>query len=157
RGRSGHRGSSGDVLNALRLCRRAADTFLNDRPTSLNGTRPRVGSRTRSMIRLERHTHGPRVHVLGCRVHEWQLGLAIVVGLGVTWLAHLWGDSLPGGLALAGGAWLVVKDWRDVLPSQRDSCAWRLGVHRPALPLREMRRAEGMPALAAAVAVLIGL
>jgi lysyl-tRNA synthetase class 2 len=109
------------------------------------------------MIRLERHPHGPRVHVLGCRIHEWQLGLAIVLGLGATWLAHLWGDSVPGGLALAGGGYLILKDWRDLVPSQRDTCTWRLGLHRPAPPLRAIRRAEGLPGLAASAAVVIGL
>ena len=97
------------------------------------------------------------MHVLGTRVHEWHLGVAILCGLGATWLAHLWADSLAGGLALAAGAWLVAKDWRDVLPSQRDTCSWRLGLHRPSTPLREIRRAEGLPGLAAGTVGVVGI
>jgi lysyl-tRNA synthetase class 2 len=109
------------------------------------------------VIRVERHSHGPRVRVLGVRVHEWHLGAAILLGLGATWLAHLWADSVPGGLACVGAGWLVVKDWRDLLPSQRDTCSWRLGLHRRSAPLREIRRAEGLPSIAAAVAGAVGV
>src|SRR5690242_6788702 len=109
------------------------------------------------MIRVEWHTHGPRVRVLGVRVHEWHLGLALLCGLGGTWLARVWADSLLGGLGFAAGAWLLLKDWRDVLPSQRDTCAWRLGFHRRPAPLRALGRAEGLPAFAAAATAVVGL
>jgi lysyl-tRNA synthetase class 2 len=119
----------------------------------------RTNARTATavMISVERHRSGPRVRVLGVRVHEWQLGLAVLCGLGATWLAHLWSHSTAGGLGLAAGAWLVVKDWRDVLPSQRDSCVWRLGLHRRPVPLRTTCRAEGLPGAAAAATALVGV
>ena len=42
------------------------------------------------MIRLERHELGPRVHVLGRRVHEWQLGVGVA---GITCTLRLAADS----------------------------------------------------------------
>jgi hypothetical protein len=60
------------------------------------------------MVRIERHELGPRVHVLGRRVHEYQAGLAAV---------------------LLGG-WLIVKDWPDLFPGTRDKASWRLGIHQ---------------------------
>jgi lysyl-tRNA synthetase class 2 len=109
------------------------------------------------MIRLHRHRHGPRVYVLGRRVHEWQLGLALLALVAAGGAAGAWGLSLLPGLAAAGGAWLVIKDWRDVVPSKRDTATWRLGLHRRAAPLRTIRRGEGLPSLAAAVAFAVGL
>jgi hypothetical protein len=41
------------------------------------------------VLRIDRHRLGPRVYVLGTRVHEWHLGVALLV-------------------ALASGAWLTV-------------------------------------------------
>ena len=29
------------------------------------------------------------------------------------------------------GTWLVVKDWRDLVPSQRNTARWSLLPHRP--------------------------
>ena len=55
------------------------------------------------------------------------------------------------------GLWLVVKDWRDLVPSRRDTAAWRIGLHRRTAPLRSIRRAEGLPALAGAIAFAVGL
>jgi lysyl-tRNA synthetase, class II len=109
------------------------------------------------VIRLHRHRHGPRVYVLGRRVHEWQLGaavLALVVGGD---LAGSWHFSGVPVMAVALGGWLVLKDWRDLVPSKRDTSAWQLGFHRRAAPLRVARRADGLPALAAAVAFAVGL
>ena len=39
---------------------------------------------------------------------------------------------LPLAVLLATGAWLVVKDWRDLHPATRDTAMWRPGLHRPA-------------------------
>ena len=106
---------------------------------------------------IERHALGPRVFVLGCRVHEWQLGVALgsIYLVGVT-RGDLPPTSVPGiALALVSG-WLVLKDWRDLVPGLRDSAAWRLGIHRPPLPLRPLRRFDSIPALAATVAAVIG-
>ena len=111
----------------------------------------------RRVFRLQRHPRGPRVFVLGRRVHEWQLGAAVLAVLAVGRVAAWWHAS-PVTVALAvAGAWLVAKDWRDVSAVRRDTSSWRLGIHRRAAPLREVRRAEGLPTFAAAVALTIGL
>ncbi|MER3488008.1 MAG: hypothetical protein C4307_04430, partial [Chloroflexota bacterium] len=79
------------------------------------------------MIRLLRHPLGPRLYVLGRRVHEWQVGVVILVVAAAFWPAGLIEDLSATCLVLAGG-WLVVKDWRDLFPSLRDTAAWRLGI-----------------------------
>ena len=105
------------------------------------------------MVRLERHPSGPRVHVLGRRVHECHLGLAL--GGAAASLAALEHRRIA--LALAALAlWLVAKDWRDLFPRLRDTATWRLGIHRVPAPLRERRRLERLPSLAAAVALAVG-
>jgi lysyl-tRNA synthetase class 2 len=109
------------------------------------------------VFRLERNRRGPRVYILGRRVHEYHLGLLVVAAVLSGRLLHPWGLWPYPAAALALGAWLVVKDWRDLVPSQRDTCAWRLGVHRRAAPLRAVRHADGLPTLAAFVAFSLGL
>src|SRR3954464_10907690 len=81
------------------------------------------------MLRLDRHPLGPRVYVLGTRVHEWHLGAALLLAVfsgGVTDRLEL---SLATGVAALAGLWLVAKDWRDLSPSRRDTAEWRLGLH----------------------------
>jgi lysyl-tRNA synthetase class 2 len=109
------------------------------------------------VIRLHQHPHGPRVYALGRRIHEWHLGLAVLAAVFAGRAVGAWQLTLVPGLIAAGGGWLVLKDWRDLVPSQRDTAAWRLGLHRRAAPLRAIRRAEGLPALAGAVAFAVGL
>ncbi len=103
------------------------------------------------MIRIEQHALGPRVFILGRRIHEWHLGvgiLTVLLLLDVT-------DVLTGGLlayALAFvGLWAILKDWRDITPSRRDTAAWTLGLHRPPMALRPARRGDWVPPLAAIV------
>jgi lysyl-tRNA synthetase, class II len=110
------------------------------------------------VLRIERHRLGPRVYVLGARIHEWHLGSALLLGLITAALAHrVDRDGHVAVAALFGGAWLVAKDWRDLVPSQRDTAAWSLGLHARPLPLRVLRRAAVLPKLAALAAVLAGL
>jgi lysyl-tRNA synthetase class 2 len=109
------------------------------------------------VIRLHRHRHGPRVYVLGRRIHEWHLGLGLIALVFVGRAAGLWHLSLLPMLVAAVGGYLVLKDWRDLVPSKRDTSAWRLGLHRRAAPLRAIRRAEGLPGLAGAFAFAVGL
>jgi len=108
------------------------------------------------VISLERHPLGPRVRLLGRRVHEWHLGLAtaaLAAALRFTGVVDLAGTAL---LLLAAG-WLVAKDWRDILPWTRDTAAWRPLVHRRVQALRDAHRGEGLPGLAAAAALVTGL
>jgi lysyl-tRNA synthetase, class II len=111
----------------------------------------------RPLGRLERHALGPRVYIFGLRIHEYQLGLVLLVGALVAALT----DALPAdpwGLVLfAVGAWLFVKDWRDVFASTRDTASWQLGVHRTKAALQRVRRGERLPVLAALSAASLGL
>src|SRR5436190_15019624 len=109
------------------------------------------------MLRLDRHPLGPRVYVLGTRVHEWHLGAALLVALLVGGVTDRLDLSLATGAATLAGVWLVAKDWRDLVPSQRDTAEWRLGLHGRSAPLRATRRADPLPRLAALGALLAGV
>jgi lysyl-tRNA synthetase class 2 len=106
-------------------------------------------------VRLERHRLGPRVFVLGVRVHEWHLGLALASAYAAAvWLGPLHVRYSATLVLPAAGLWLVVKDWRDIFRSRRDTASWQLGLHRTAPPLRPVRRFDSLPALTAALALL---
>jgi len=83
------------------------------------------------LYHLERHANGPRVHVLGRRIHEYQLGLGLLVVAAVTDSLPAGPFWLPTGLGAASGLWLVAKDWPDLFPATRDTACWRVGIHRP--------------------------
>jgi hypothetical protein len=70
------------------------------------------------LLRIERHRLGPRIHVLGRRVHEYEVGLAILALAPRRALTSL------------AGLFLVAKDWPDLFPATRDRASWRLGIHR---------------------------
>ena len=108
------------------------------------------------MIRLERHELGPRVRVLGRRVHEWQLGLGVMALGAVLRLAGIVDDA-GAGLLAAAACWLVFKDWHDLFPSRRDTASWRPVLHKRVAVLREARRGDGVPGLAAAAAAITGV
>ena len=105
----------------------------------------------RRLLRVEHHALGPRVYVLGARIHEWHLGCGVLLLLLGLDLAGI----LTGGLAAYAigflGSWLIAKDWRDLTGAQRDTGAWRLGFHRPPSELRPARRGDWVPKLAALV------
>jgi lysyl-tRNA synthetase class 2 len=109
------------------------------------------------MLRLERHPFGPRVYVLRRRIHEYHLGLAILAALAVGSVFGVVDLGFATALATLGGLWLVVKDWRDIVPSQRDSATWQVGLHRRAAPLRGLRRSDSLPTLAALAALTAGI
>src|SRR3982751_5192779 len=109
------------------------------------------------MLRLERHPFGPRVYVLRRRIHEYHLGLAILAALAVGALFDDVELGLTTALAALAGLWLVAKDWRDLVPSKRDSATWQLGLHRRAAPLRVLRRYDSLPLLAALAALAAGI
>jgi lysyl-tRNA synthetase class 2 len=96
--------------------------------------------------------------VLGARIHEWQLGAGLLLALIVASLAHrVDRDGHLAAATLFGGVWLVAKDWRDLLPSRRDTAAWCLGLHARPHPLRAVHRAAVLPKLSALAALLAGL
>jgi lysyl-tRNA synthetase, class II len=114
-------------------------------------------SKSRGVLRIDRHRLGPRVYLLGARVHEWHLGVGLLLGLVVGGLFDRLSDSPATAAAILAGLWLVAKDWRDLFPAQRDTAAWRLGLHVRVHPLRAVRRADPLPRLAALTAGLAGL
>jgi lysyl-tRNA synthetase class 2 len=114
-------------------------------------------SKRRGVLRIDRHRLGPRVYLLGARVHEWHLGLGLLLGLAVGGLFDRVSENPATAAALLAGLWLVAKDWRDLFPAHRDTAAWRLGLHVRVHPLRAVRRADPLPRLAALTAGLAGL
>jgi len=109
------------------------------------------------VIRVERHRQGARLFVLGFRLHEVYLGLGIVAATVLGATLGLWRYTFLTGGALSLGAYMAVKDARDLLPRTRDTGAWRLGLHRRFAPLGAMRSADGLPAFAGWVAFAIGI
>jgi hypothetical protein len=82
------------------------------------------------MLRLERHRLGPRVFVFGLRIHEFALGFAVLAAVLVGGLTGAWELTRASLAATAAGSWLVIKDWRDLFPSTRNTAAWSLLPHR---------------------------
>src|SRR5206468_4420646 len=116
-----------------------------------------MGRRRAIIGRVELHELGPRVYLFGRRIHEYQLGIILLVGALGAGIADIV-PADPWGLALfAVGAWLFVKDWRDLFASTRDTAYWRLGVHRTRLAFQQVRRGERLPVLAALSAGILGL
>src|SRR5437763_1572660 len=111
----------------------------------------------RRMFSIGRRHLGPRFFVFVIRAHDWHLGALILLGLGLSAaLGHVQ-DALPTAFAAAAGAWLIVKDWRDLTERQRDTTAWRIGLHRHPAALREFRRADPLPLLVAIAAATIAV
>lgn len=82
------------------------------------------------MVKLERHELGPRVYVLGQRIHEFAFGFALLgllVALALTDHAEV---TKRFDVVVAFGSWLVIKDWRDLFPSKRNTASWSLLPHR---------------------------
>lgn len=90
-------------------------------------------------------------------MHEWQLGAGLLVLLALGAGFDKLHPGLTAAAALLLGIWLVAKDWRDLVPSQRDTAHWRLGLHGRAAPLRAVRRGDPLPKLAALGTALAGL
>src|SRR6476619_6000037 len=113
--------------------------------------------RRKGVLRIDRHRLGPRVYVLGTRVHEWHLGALLLLGLALGGLFDRVDDNFVTVAGICAGVWLVAKDWRDLFPAHRDSAAWRLGLHVRVHPLKAVRRADPLPKVAAVTAGLAGL
>ena len=105
--------------------------------------------RPRWRFRVEQHQLGPRVYFLGRRWHDWHLGAIVLGALAVGALFGLVHRNLSGLLVASAGCWLIVKDWRDLTATRRDTAAWRLGLHRRPHPLRAFRPADPLPLIAA--------
>jgi hypothetical protein len=75
----------------------------------------------RLRVRVERHHRGPRVYVLGRRLHEWQAGGAVLLAVAVGLVSDLWQPGIATAIALFVGLSLVVKDWRDLFVRTRDT------------------------------------
>jgi lysyl-tRNA synthetase class 2 len=118
---------------------------------------PTGNAKPKMIVEIERNPRGPRLYVLGRRVHECHVGISLLLVLLVGLLTQVFPLSLWTGLVAVIGTWMVVKDWRDLVPSLRDTGAWRLGVHGRFAPLRALRYADGLPALAGAGAFAIGV
>jgi hypothetical protein len=82
------------------------------------------------MLRLERHRLGPRVYVLGLRIHEFALGFGVIGVLAIGGWAEAWDLTRRTGAVALVGTWLVAKDWRDLFPSKRNKASWSLLPHR---------------------------
>ena len=82
------------------------------------------------MLRVERHELGPRLYVLGQRIHEFAIGFAVLAVVLVLGLTDHWEVTKGFDAAAFAGSWLVIKDWRDVFPSKRNTAAWSLLPHR---------------------------
>ena len=111
----------------------------------------------RPVARIERHALGARLYVLGQRVHEWHLGAVVLLTLAVGALTEHVHASFAEILAALAGLWLVAKDRHDLVPARRDTAAWRVGLHRRPHPLRKVRRADPLPALAGLGAVAVAV
>src|SRR5256714_4409700 len=159
RGKSAARDGAATVSAPLRSCSLSSTAFTLRHSTAEKALTA-MESRApfmRRLFRIERHSLGPRIFVFGIRAHDWHLGLLILLGLGVGALLGHVNDTLPTALAAAAGAWLIVKDWRDVTPRRRDTTAWRIGLHRRPHALRELRRADPLPLLVAVAAAAIAI
>ena len=82
------------------------------------------------MLRLERHRLGPRVYLCGLRIHEFALGLSVLVVLLAGGVAEVWELTRRTEVATLFGAWLIGKDWRDLFPSKRNTASWSVLPHR---------------------------
>ena len=114
-------------------------------------------SKLARVLRLERHSLGPRIYVLGLRVHEWHLGVAVIALAIAGRLGALWHEEFSTAAIAFLGAYLIVKDWHDLVPSHRDTAAWTVGIHRRLHALRERRRGAWVPAAAATVVGVAGV
>ena len=87
------------------------------------------------MLHIERHRLGPRVYVIGQRIHEVGIGLAMLGVLGSLLLAEVLSVHMrPVDAAGVVGTWLVAKDWRDLFPSKRNTAGWGWVAHRVRRP-----------------------
>ena len=90
--------------------------------------------------------------VLGVRVHEWHLGAAGLTGAALAGVLGAAGILVASLVAVS--LWLIVKDWRDLVPATRDTAHWARGIHRP--PGLQTPRGDAVPAIAAVATAAVG-
>ena len=101
-----------------------------------------------ALVRIERHLLGPRVFILGVRLHELVVGVVVLSLAALVGLEHMASRPMVSALAL-GGTWLIAKDWRDAFPALRDTAGWRVGIHRRFTPLRPQKAGDATATAAA--------
>ena len=82
------------------------------------------------------------------------VGAAIAALLLLGYGARVLRPSVPVLVVALAATWLIAKDWRDAVPSLRDTGSWRIGVHRRFVGLRATRRSDGLPIFAAVAALV---
>jgi lysyl-tRNA synthetase class 2 len=109
------------------------------------------------LFRIQRHDLGPRLYVLGMRVHECHAGIVLAGAAMLTLFAGWPVPRLPVLGLLLVGLWLLSKDWRDLFPHLRDSAAWSAGIHQPPAPLRKRGPGHWLAPLAGTCTVAMGI
>ncbi len=112
------------------------------------------------LIRIERHKQGPRVYLIGRRIHECHAGLVLLALALILRIAHVHGAHSPTWIVIgiaAIGTWMTVKDARDFVPRWRDTASWSMGLHRRAFELRPTRRTSWAPRVIGSLVMLAGL
>src|SRR6266550_8774509 len=127
-------------MRAVRWVEQGLEAFMTDR-----------------FLRIELHELGPRAWLLGRRLHEWEVGAALVAAILAAWTFDIWDPTPAGELVAALGLWMLIKDWRDVFPRTRDTARWRIGVHRRVRALRAVRRADWLPGVLAVGTAATGI
>ncbi len=82
------------------------------------------------LFHLERHRLGPRVYVLGRRVHECGLGIGLLVVAPAGFVTEDFSHPRAAASVAGTGLWMLIKDWRDLTPSKRNTASWSLWLHR---------------------------
>src|SRR5512133_1948163 len=101
----------------------------------------RLGCTMVAVLRVVRHRLGPRVYVFRRRIHEWHVGIAVLVGVAAATITGRLGPTSALLLALT-GVWLIVKDWNDLTRPRGDlgstgvRCASGRSVTSTACPRR---------------------
>jgi len=104
--------------------------------------------------RVEPHPLGPRVYVLGQRVHEFALGFAVLALLATGLSLDLFHRLTTVAIVATLGTWLVAKDWRDIFPRWRNTQTHRrFGIHLPAHG--RLRRGIDLPSVAALATLVV--
>src|SRR5207247_7257818 len=81
-----------------------------------------------SVLRIDRHRLGPRVYVLGARVHEWHLGAVLLLGLAVGALFDRVGVGVGSGVALVTILWGLAADMGGVYRGRGLTLSWEQGL-----------------------------